>query len=254
MRYENNLQKPDFTVENIDILTIIRGKDYRHSYRNGRTKHGFIYIVRGTMDYEFLSKPLKNISLQQGDLIFIPKATAYEGVYRADDTCIRIVQFDLRDGALPGYLQQPTKLELPNGAELIESFFKRLNGHVFYHMSCLYSLLWQTCASLTEPPAKFKRLQSALTRMAEHPEENKKIDFYAGLCGMSEVNFRRLFGQYTGKSPVEYRNDIRLHNARILLQSGEYNVSEAAERWGFSNLSYFIRLYRQAYGHTPKKL
>lgn len=253
MRYENNLQKPDFTVENIDILTVSRGKDYRHSYRNGRTKHGFIYIVRGKMDYEFLSKPLKTLSLEQGELLFVPKDTSYEGVYRADDTCIRIVQFELKDGSLPGYLQQPTKLELPNGAELIDSFFRRLNGHVFYHMSCLYDLLWQVCGSLTEPPAKFKRLQPALTRLAESPEENAKIDLYADLCGMSEVNFRRLFGQYTGKSPVEYRNDLRLHNARTLLQSGEYNVSEAAELCGFSNLSFFTRMYKQKYGTTPKK-
>ena len=70
---------------------------------------------------------------------------------------------------------------------------------------------------------------------------------------MSEVNFRRLFKEYTGKSPVEYRNDIRLKNAKIKLQSGEYNVSEAAYESGFSNLSFFIRLYKKKYGHTPKK-
>ena len=252
MRYENNLQTPEFTVENIDILTVSRGKDYRHSYRNGRTKHGFIYIVRGTMDYEFLSKPLKNIHAEQGDLLFVPKDTAYEGVYREENTCIRVVQFELKDGSLPSYLTTPIKLELPNGAELIDSFFRRLNGHVFYHMSCLYSLLYQVCASLTEPPAKFKRLQPALKHIAEHFEQNEKIAFYAALCGMSEVNFRRLFVDYTGKSPIEYRNGLRLENARILLQSGEYNVSEAATSLGFSNLSYFTRLYRQTYGHTPK--
>ena len=30
------------------------------------------------------------------------------------------------------------------------------------------------------------------------------------LCDMSEVNFRRLFHKYTGKSPIQHRNDIRL--------------------------------------------
>ena len=70
---------------------------------------------------------------------------------------------------------------------------------------------------------------------------------------MSEVNFRRLFKEYTGMSPIDYRNDLRLKNAKNMLQSGEYNVTEAATASGFSNLSFFIRLYKKKYGHTPKK-
>ena len=89
--------------------------------------------------------------------------------------------------------------------------------------------------------------------MSENWHENRTVSYYAELCNMSEMNFRRLFREYTGMSPIEYRNDIRLTNARNKLQSGEYNVSEAAEICGFSNLSFFIRLYKKKYGYTPKK-
>ena len=70
---------------------------------------------------------------------------------------------------------------------------------------------------------------------------------------MSEANFRRRFREYIGVSPIDYRNDIRLTHAKNKLQSGEYNVSEAAYESGFTNLSFFIRLYKKKYGHTPKK-
>lgn len=53
-------------------------------------------------------------------------------------------------------------------------------------------------------------------------------------------------------SPVKYRNDLRLHLAQTKLQSGEYTVSEAAELCGFSNLSYFTRLYKKQFGRLPK--
>ena len=53
-------------------------------------------------------------------------------------------------------------------------------------------------------------------------------------------------------SPIEYRNDIRLTNAKNKLQSGEYNVSEVSESVGFSNLSFFSKLYKRKYGYTPK--
>jgi AraC-like DNA-binding protein len=254
MRIESYLEKPDFSVENLEILAVIRGENYRHSYRNGRIKHGFIYVETGCWECLLLSNSLNPIWLNQGEMLFVPAGTAYEGIYRQDNTCIRIVQFHLATGQLPEYLTQPVKLVLPGIGEVIENFFYPEGDHVFYHLACFYRLLWQVSGGLTMPPAKYRRLQAALKRIAENPAENVKVEEYAALCGMSEVNFRRLFGAYTGKSPIDYRNDLRLQRARGLLQSGEYTVSETAELCGFSNLSFFIRLFKKKYGHTPKQL
>lgn len=253
MHQETNLRDPDFTVGDIDIVTVIRGESYRHSHRNGRLKHGFIYVVRGSMEDELLTDPIKTIRLEAGQFLFVPAGTAYESIYREEDTCIRIVQFTLKSGQLPQYLRQPVLVELPDSGKLMDRFFEPAGGEGFYHLSCLYSLLGQVCAALTKPAAKYRRLQPALEHMRVFCRENQKIDFYAELCGMSEVNFRRLFRAYTGSSPVDYRNDLRLQRARGLLLSGEYTVSETAELCGFSNLSFFIRLYKQKFGHTPKK-
>ena len=71
------------------------------------------------------------------------------------------------------------------------------------------------------------------------------------MCGMSESGFRRLFTECTGESPIAYRNRLRLEAARTLLENGDYNVSESARAVGFENLSFFIRLYKRRFGHTP---
>jgi len=107
--------------------------------------------------------------------------------------------------------------------------------------------------SYSKLPARFRKLQAALTELHDRFEQNEPVSFYAGLCDMSEVNFRRLFREYTGMTPIEYRNHLRLNSARSKLQSGEYNVSEAAGLCGFANLSFFIRLYKKQFGHTPKQ-
>ena len=105
MRYEYNLQQPNFTVENIDILNVSRTKNYKHSYRKGRVKHGFIYTVHGTMcDMFFLGEAEEPIYVHAGELIFIPKNSSYYGTYLEENTEIRIVQFDLSEGELPSYL------------------------------------------------------------------------------------------------------------------------------------------------------
>jgi len=257
MKYQYVLQEPNFRVGNIDIQNVSRPKNYRMHFRNGRGKHGFIYVVNGKMRDIFQSDDIEDLYVNTGELIFIPKNTVYTGIYLEENTEIKIVQFDLVSGELPDYLSAPVKIELPRAGELIEAFFKpkenRTSNHPFYDLSCLYGLLWQIDESDSKIPAKYKKLQAALSEITEYWNQNQAVACYAELCNMSEVNFRRLFKEYTGLSPIDYRNDLRLSNAKNKLQSGEYNVSEVAELCGFSNLSFFIRLYKKKYGYTPKK-
>ena len=257
MHYEYSLGQPNFTVGNIDVVNVVRGKNYRHSYRSGRLKHGFVYLVKGAMTDDFSDGSIGEISLSPGELLFIPKGSEYVGIYNEDETEIRIVQFELLSGTLPAYLSKPRKIPLPHVKESMSAFFPphetASNRHPFYYLSCLYHLLWQIDNLYADLPHEYKRLKNALRELSEGYGENRPVGYYAALCGMSEVNFRRLFRNYTGSSPVEYRNDLRLNSARAKLQSGEYNVTEAAESCGFANLSFFIRLYKKKFGYTPKQ-
>ena len=257
MKYRYDLQEPYFRVGGIDILDVSRPNGYKHSFRNGREKHGFVYVVSGQMHYAFHTNEKNDCHACTGELLFIPKSTVYTGIYLGENTEIKIVQFDLVSGKLPDYLSAPVKINLPRAGELIEAFFKpveeRTPNHPFYYLSRLYELLWQIDESESRLPAKYKRLGAALAEITEHWNHNEPVAHYAALCNMSEVNFRRLFKEYTGRSPIDYRNDLRLSSARSKLQSGEYNVTEAAELCGFSNLSFFIRLYKKKYGYTPKR-
>ena len=257
MKYQYDLHDPMFRVGNIDIQSVSRPKNYRHSFRSGREKHGFIYVVNGSMTDFFQNCKISRLQASKGDLIFVPKGSVYTGMYMEDGTEIKIVQFDLILGELPEYLSAPRKIELLRAHEWIDAFFQPAENHTsyhpFYYLSCLYELLWKIDENESRLPPKYKKLQPALSMLAERWDKNEKVSHYAALCDMSEANFRRLFREYMGTSPIDYRNEIRLNNARNKLQSGEYNVSEAAYESGFSNLSFFIRLYKKKYGYTPKK-
>ncbi|EHM5975250.1 helix-turn-helix transcriptional regulator, partial [Escherichia coli] len=47
--------------------------------------------------------------------------------------------------------------------------------------------------------------------------------------------------------------DIKMKNASILLRTTHKNVYTIAESLGFNSASYFIRVFRQYYGMSPKK-
>ena len=255
MKLTCDLQRPYFTVDNINIQDVSRPRGYKHGFKGGRPKNAFILTQSGMMEDIFSDGSI--ISASAGELVFIPAGTIYTGRYAEDNTRIKIVQFDLVENELPKYLSAPRKLPLYNAEKYIGEFFKReseQSGAVgFYHLACLYQLLGRVCEECGGIPQKYRKLGAAIGRLNSCYAENRPISYYAELCDMSEVNFRRLFSEFFGMPPIEYRNELRLLDAREKLRSGEYNVTEVANALGFSNISFFIKLYKKKFGHTPKK-
>ena len=72
------------------------------------------------------------------------------------------------------------------------------------------------------------------------------MSHYAEMCNMSEANFRKLVKEYTGYSPIDYRNHIRITEVNRMLENGGVTVADAAYLAGFNNMSFFYTLYRKA--------
>ena len=70
-------------------------------------------------------------------------------------------------------------------------------------------------------------------------------------ASVSETYFRREFKLYFGLSPVAYIQKIRIENAKSLLLTGYYQVSEVAVRCGFDSISYFSTTFKKLCGITP---
>ena len=256
MKQYYNPRECSLSVGNIYIYTVRRDKNYRYNYLNGRPKNAFVHIERGGIAYSFKKPKADDIVARDGDTVFFPRGAEHTSCYLENGTTIKIIEFDTLTGSLPDYLTKPTKISVINISEIINSFFisatTKSENHPFFCLSKLYELLWLIDYQREHFPTKYKRLKPAIRDINNKYYENQKASYYAELCSMSESGFRKMFREFTGVSPIEYRNDIRLSEAQKLLQSGEYNVSEVAEAMGFSNLSFFARLYKRKFGYTPK--
>lgn len=62
----------------------------------------------------------------------------------------------------------------------------------------------------------------------------------------------RQFKKEMGVGVVQYIHDLRLLDARRLLNQGRYLVYEVAELVGFSHYGYFAKLYRRKFGSPPR--
>ena len=102
------------------------------------------------------------------------------------------------------------------------------------------------------PTEKERIIQPGIERMMSgYTEQGITVSELAGLCGISEVYFRRLFLAKYGVSPKEYIINLRINYAKQLLKSGEFSVSRVAELCGYPEPCHFSREFSRIVGASP---
>ena len=120
------------------------------------------------------------------------------------------------------------------------------------------------CLSLSEIVETF---MSSMFRLGSQPEDiqrsiryiNQRFPTDITLQDVSEhvhlspSYFSTLFHQRMGVSFREYVNQVRVEESKRLLSLGKGNIVEVASSVGFSDQSYFSKVFRKYTGMTPKE-
>lgn len=61
----------------------------------------------------------------------------------------------------------------------------------------------------------------------------------------------RIFKQHTRTTPVQMLQEIRLSHACEFLENTQLSVQEIAYKTGYSDVTFFIRIFHKKYGVTP---
>ncbi len=105
--------------------------------------------------------------------------------------------------------------------------------------------------SKTNPKAD--TVKRAIEYMKNHFGEPLTVEGISREMGFTKYYFCHLFSEVTGSTVVNHLNYIRCKKAKELIQSGKYNITEAAQTCGFSNMSYFAKTYRSLVGELPSE-
>ena len=84
-------------------------------------------------------------------------------------------------------------------------------------------------------------------------EENITLDDVAEYSNFSKSYLIRLFRKNTGKTFCTYLNGYRIYKAAEMLENTDKNILEVSEACGFRNVAYFIKVFRNHTGFTPRK-
>jgi AraC-like DNA-binding protein len=94
------------------------------------------------------------------------------------------------------------------------------------------------------------RLRQACALIADNLIEPLSLQRIGGQIGVGQRTLSRLFSDELGMTFPQWRTQVRLQHALMLLAE-ENDVTSVALKCGWATPSAFIDTYRRAFGHTP---
>lgn len=104
-------------------------------------------------------------------------------------------------------------------------------------------------------PQNSSFLENVLQSIDNHlNDEQFGVEVLCREIGISERQLQRKLKAVTNKTPNQLISSVRLHRAKELLLNPNFNITEIAFQTGFSNPSYFSRLFKKEFGVSPSDL
>ncbi len=229
---------------------------------NKRTRRDWylIYVVNGELEIEFGNKAY---TVKPGHIIAIPPNTKHFHYTKGDDKVdymwIHFTGYNA-DAMIDHFKIIPNVPNYTGTHHTLSEHYQRLfssfilNDEFFTDVSSaiLTELLAQFSRYIHNTTAKNSFLKS-ITFIHKNYASDIKINELAAMEGLSETHYRACFKKLTGISPSEYITERRIEGASKLLESTSMSISDIAMANGYSDIYYFIRVFKKQTGTTPAK-
>ncbi len=97
------------------------------------------------------------------------------------------------------------------------------------------------------------KIKTVYEYVQENYSKKLMLSDASDLVNMSPVSFNRFMKKRTGKTFVDYVNDVRIGFASIKLIENDSSISEVAFNCGFNNIANFNRVFKKLKNTTPSQ-
>lgn len=191
-----------------------------------------------------------------GSITYIPRGLSYDTEVLEDGFMHILHVYTAGEATLFGDRPLCARPASPEG--VLENFIKArtrfdADGMSFSCMSTVMRILGMAEAAFLPvrdlPPPRLKRAKQYMDE--SFTDTALRIGDFAAVRGVSEVYFRKEFRHFYGMSPLEYIKQKRVETAARMLETGLYNVTDAALQSGFPSVAYFSAEFRRMMGVSP---
>ncbi|NBI30415.1 bifunctional transcriptional activator/DNA repair enzyme AdaA [Chengkuizengella marina] len=84
-------------------------------------------------------------------------------------------------------------------------------------------------------------------------QDEVQLNQIAAAIAIDPYHLLRTFKKHTGKTPLEYLQEVRLTKAREALLDTNQTITEIALNHGFNSTAYFSTVFKKSTGYSPSK-
>lgn len=136
---------------------------------------------------------------------------------------------------------------------VIEEALNLSDAGQLYANAALQDLLLQLYREKQEAGSSYNmdRIDSLIRKMGAETEHWWTVPEMAGICNLSENQFRRLFRKRTGMGPKHYSDCLKVQFASEWLLSSREGLDAIASRLGYIDRFHFSKVFKRIKGISP---
>lgn len=115
-------------------------------------------------------------------------------------------------------------------------------------LSLQRSLLSRGAYVSSEIPSAYTRVAAYIDR---HYAEDLTLEQLAEIAGLNKYYLCKMFPHYLSATPMDYVRNRRIEKAAEMLRNGQLPITTIATLCGFSNVSYFGKVFHKLVGLSP---
>lgn len=253
------------THDFVEIIYVTEGTGI-HLFQNQemQIREGDIFIIHRHVPHGY--RRLPNTPMTVNNVIFDPYYFEQELSYMAGVNGFLdfyYVEPFLREQTRVSSFMNLNKLERSQAIGILDSLVREdteresnyelmIRTHLvqlFIYLSRCYERSSKKPMAGMDNEAALFRTVCAFTK--QHYAQPLSLAQVSGLCNLSQTTFTTKFKQQVGMTFIEFRNRIRLQEAKKLLETSPGKIMAISLEVGFEDLSFFNRMFKREFGMTP---
>lgn len=269
MKELNYITFEDLYLENVTINDICAERQKWTkgvTYTNGcpREINGIILLNGCSGVYTDLSENGSSFFASQNSIVCLPEGSNYT-IFNSEctlsDQDAYLIEFHIKIGnrhyslaKRPFLIDTPFPAMLPHAIKDVVRRYEEPIKSPVNILSGVYEVLSILGKSNSKMLNKdYSAIAKGIKLIEQDPFSDISIEEIASICNISNTGFRRNFKKYLGKSPVQYRTNLKIKAMQYMLEHSDITIEEMSELLGISNATYVYKMFKKSTGVSPNE-